>query len=230
MSREEVQRFQTDEGRAVVQKFMTDALADEAEANETSAGETGRREAMSEARLAEIRHLVYAIDLPGGAYPSLTRELLAELIRLRGVYVELHQTADQDIDRLAQLAAAANDRAEAAERALGEMRGRDGEGPHPFLAAAMVEVTPEMREQFEEEWAKAMADWDGKHVIYKSPIELRDEWSYETLTRTGWRRCTTTMTEEYARKRAADSDRNRLVHRKASDWRVVGEGEATDGA
>lgn len=52
--------------------------------------------------------------------------------------------------------------------------------------------------------------------------ELGDEWSYETKNSwSGWRRCTTSMTEEYARKRAGDSERNRLVHRKASDWRVV---------
>jgi hypothetical protein len=51
---------------------------------------------------------------------------------------------------------------------------------------------------------------------------LRDEWSYEFRNSwSGWRRCSTPMTEEYARKRAAESDRNRLVHRKAADWRVI---------
>lgn len=54
--------------------------------------------------------------------------------------------------------------------------------------------------------------------------EIGDEWGYETMNGwSGWCRCTTPMTEEYARKRAGESDRNRLVHRKAGDWREVTE-------
>jgi hypothetical protein len=52
--------------------------------------------------------------------------------------------------------------------------------------------------------------------------EIGDEWGYETMNSwSGWRRCISSMTEEYARKRAGESDRNRLVHRKAGEWREV---------
>lgn len=101
---------------------------------QTSAGETGGREAMSDARLAEIRHLVYAIDLPGGAYPSLTRELLAEVQRLRanaeadwrGITTALDGW-NEEAGNAWRAYAEQRQRAETAERELAGMRERIGD-------------------------------------------------------------------------------------------------------
>lgn len=102
------------------------------EPHETSAGETGGREAMSDERLAEIRQI--AADSRAVVARHLTaalRELLAEVLRLRanaeadwrGITTALDGW-NEEAGNAWRAYAEQRQRAETAERALAEMRER----------------------------------------------------------------------------------------------------------